>query len=83
MRNKAGASKDEVRDLLEDIEDALDDSREADEVRLALKGIHRTHDLAKSPAEPVADFSAIMEDLGAVSAVRRPSRYSGGREEVA
>ena len=52
--------------LLEEVESVLDDSLEADQVKLALKDLRRNHDLTEPKPGMVENLSAFAEGLRAV-----------------
>ena len=69
----AQAKREEAILLLEDIESALDDSEEADAVRIAIQKLKRDHDLAEPKPGTVEDFQGFATTLGLVRYAARNS----------
>lgn len=64
--HRKAVSRDRARELLDDMEAVLDDSRDADEVRGALKNLRREFHLTESLAQPVQDFERFRTELDRV-----------------
>lgn len=58
-----GVRRDEALVLLEDMQAALDDSIESDEVRIAIQAIRRDFQLESDMTEPVNDYAKFREKL--------------------
>jgi hypothetical protein len=70
LRDHAASSRrEDAMLLLEEIETVLDQSMEADQVRLRLQQLRRTHDLLEPKPGMIDDFAKLAEDL-------RKVRYS-------
>lgn len=64
--HRVAVSRDRARELLDDMEAVLDDSREADEVRGVLQTLRRDFLLTENLAQPVQDFDRFRAELDRV-----------------
>lgn len=58
-----GVSRERASIMLEDMEDALDDSQEADSIRSALKPLARAFRLHEDVLQPVPDYASFQAEL--------------------
>lgn len=61
--HKSSARREEVTDVLDEIESLLDGSRQADAIRAALQAIRRDFKLEDDPVEAVQEFDTLAERL--------------------
>lgn len=64
--NKNPPKKEKALLVCEEIDAFLDDSTEADIIRMGLKEIRRVHELERNSHEAVADFENLKEDLNSL-----------------
>jgi predicted ATPase len=74
----ASCRREDAMILMEEIDAVLDDSMEADEVRLQLQRLRREHDLTEPKPGVVEDFAAFAQGLGDV----RYSAVNAVQQEV-
>jgi len=74
----ASCRREDAMILMEEIDAVLDDSMEADEVRLQLQRLRREHDLTEPKPGAVEDFAAFAQGLGDV----RYSAVNAVQQEV-
>ena len=72
-----GVTRERASIMLEDMEDALDDSQEADSIRSALKPLARAFRLHEDVLQPVPDYPAFRAELDKLRYVPQLATQSG------
>lgn len=78
-----GASREQGYLLMEAIDNALDDSAEADAIRAALQGIRRDFGIERGSTEAIANFSAFADRLDRLRYAERQATQASTLQELA